>query len=85
MPRRACGACMSTPAPISRNGDWVALAARTLGADRILFGTDYGVGGGARGDVAPTPTTPDQALSAEQRQRIYIHNSRALLPRKGLA
>jgi len=70
------------PGPYSRNGDWVALAAKSLGADRILFGTDYGVNGGSRGDVAPALTTLDKALSPEQRQLIYLDNSLALLKKK---
>ena len=73
------------PGPYSRNGEWVALAARKLGADRILFGTDYGVGGGARGDVAPALNALDKALSEEERQRIYVDNSRDLLRRIGRA
>jgi predicted TIM-barrel fold metal-dependent hydrolase len=71
------------PGPYSRIGDWVKLAASKLGADRILFGSDYGVGGGARGDIAPALATLDQALSPAQRQLIYIDNSRALLKSKG--
>lgn len=73
------------PGPYSRNGEWVTLAAKKVGADRILFGTDYGVGGGARGDVAPALETLDQWLSREQRQLIYIENSKTLLRSKGLA
>lgn len=73
------------PGPYSRNGEWVALAARKLGADRILFGSDYGVGGGSRGDVAPALAALDRALTAAERQAIYIDNSRALLRAKGRA
>lgn len=74
------------PGPYSvRNAEWVALAANKLGADRILFGTDYGVGGGRRGDVGPALDTLDQVLTAEQRRLIYFENSRALLAAKGLA
>ncbi len=71
------------PGPYSRNGEWVRLAAEKLGADRILFGTDYGVGGGARGDVGPAISSLDVALTPQQRQLIYIDNSRALLKAKG--
>jgi predicted TIM-barrel fold metal-dependent hydrolase len=71
------------PGPYSRNGEWVALAANKIGADRILFGTDYGVGGGTRGDVTPALATLDKALTPEQRQLIYVDNSRALLLKKG--
>lgn len=73
------------PGPYSRIGSWVAQAAEKVGADRILFGTDYGVGGAERGDVAPALATLDSTLTAEQRQLIYIDNSRALLQSKGRA
>ena len=69
----------------TRNGEWVALAANKIGADRILFGTDYGVGGGTRGNIAPVLATLDKVLTAEQRQLIYVDNSRALLKAKGRA
>jgi predicted TIM-barrel fold metal-dependent hydrolase len=67
----------------TRNGEWAALAAAKIGADRILFGTDYGVGGGQRGAIAPALATLDKVLTPEQRQLIYIDNSRALLKAKG--
>jgi predicted TIM-barrel fold metal-dependent hydrolase len=73
------------PGPYSRIGDWVELAASKLGADRILFGSDYGVGGGAWGDIAPALETLDRALTPEQRQLIYVDNSRNLLKSKGRA
>ncbi len=73
------------PGPYSRNGKWVALAAATLGADRILFGTDYGVGGGTRGDIAPAIKTLDEALTTEQKRLIYVENSRSLLAAKGVS
>ncbi len=72
------------PGPYSRIGDWVELAASKLGADRILFGTDYGVNGGTNGDVGPAIATLDAALTPQQRQLIYIDNSRALLKSKGI-
>ncbi len=73
------------PGPYSvRNAEWVALAANKLGADRILFGTDYGVGGGKRGDVGPALDTLDRVLTDDQRKLIYFENSRALLAAKGL-
>jgi predicted TIM-barrel fold metal-dependent hydrolase len=55
-----------------------------IGADRILFGSDYGVGGGDRGDIGPALATLDQALSPQQRELIYVENSRALLKLKGI-
>jgi predicted TIM-barrel fold metal-dependent hydrolase len=73
------------PGPYSRIGDWVELAASKLGADRILFGSDYGVNGGTRGDIAPAIATLDRALTPEQRQLIYVDNSKALLKSKGLS
>lgn len=66
-----------------RNAGWVRYAADKIGADRILFGTDYGVGGGQRGDVGPPLQTLDATLTAEQRQLIYFDNTRALLAAKG--
>lgn len=71
------------PGPYSRNAEWVQLAAAKLGADRILFGTDYGVGGGKRGDVGPAVATLNAALTAPQRQLIYRDNSLAVLRAKG--
>lgn len=71
--------------PYSRTGEWVAQAARKLGADRILFGTDYGVGGGDRGDLGPSIASLDAALTSVEKQRIYIENSRELLKAKGFA
>lgn len=65
----------------SRAAEWVALAVRKLGADRILFGTDYGVGGGDNGAIAPAVQTLDAILTAEERQTIYLDNSRRLLAR----
>lgn len=70
--------------PYSRNGEWVAQAVRKIGADRILFGTDYGVGGGDRGEIGPSITTLDVALTQEERRRIYIENSAELLRAKGV-
>ena len=70
------------PGPYSRNGAWVRQAAETLGADRILFGTDFGVGGGSRGDVGPALVSLDAALTSEQKRLIYVENSRALLQAK---
>lgn len=59
----------------------IALAAKTFGADRILFGSDYG----------PWPTiapfvqgVADAALTREERELIFVENGRALLKSKGL-
>ena len=68
------------------SGEWVALAARKLGADRILFGTDYGVGGGVPKDrLLPSIATLDAALTPADRQTIYVDNTLALLKAKGIA
>lgn len=66
-----------------RSGEWVALAVRKLGADRVLFGTDYGVGGGTNGAVAPALATLDAVLTPQERQALYFDNSRALLRKLG--
>jgi predicted TIM-barrel fold metal-dependent hydrolase len=73
------------PGPYSRIGAWVSQAVDKLGADRILFGTDYGVGGGDNGDVGPALVTLDKTLTEDQRRLIYVENTRALLKSKGLS
>ena len=73
------------PGPYSRNGPWVRQAADALGADRILFGTDFGVGGGTRGDVGPALASLNAALTRQQKRLIYRENSEKLLRTKGLA
>jgi len=74
------------PGPYAgRNADWVAYAAAKFGADRILFGTDYGVGGGAATDrLAPSIAALDAVLSTHDRELIYVDNTRRLLRAKGL-
>lgn len=75
------------PGPYSStSSDWVAYAAKKFGADRILFGTDYGVGGGTSADrLKPSIAALDRALTREQQQLIYVDNTRALLKAKGIA
>jgi len=75
------------PGPYSStNGEWVALAAAKFGADRILFGTDYGVGGGTSADrLAPSIATLDRVLTPDQRRLLYVDNTRTLLAAKGIA
>jgi predicted TIM-barrel fold metal-dependent hydrolase len=73
------------PGPYSRNAAWVRYAIARLGADRILFGSDYGVGGGARGEIGDEIKTLDAELSADERRQIYVENSRRLLASKGIA
>lgn len=67
----------------TRAREWVALAANKIGADRVLFGTDFGVGGGTNGAIAPALAQLDAVLTPQQRQLIYIDNSRQLLKSKG--
>lgn len=68
------------------NANWVSYATGKFGADRILFGTDYGVGGGAATDrLTPSVAALDQVLTPQQRQLIYVDNTLALLKAKGLA
>jgi predicted TIM-barrel fold metal-dependent hydrolase len=75
------------PGPYSStNGEWVAIAAAKFGADRILFGTDYGVGGGTSADrLAPSLVSLNHWLTPAQRQLIYVDNTRALLKAKGIS
>lgn len=74
------------PGPYSGgNAEWVAYAAAKFGADRILFGTDYGVGGGTATDrLTPSIAKLDAVLTPAQRQLIYVDNTRALLRAKGV-
>lgn len=69
--------------PYSRIADWVRVGIDQIGADRILFGTDYGVGGGARGDVSVSLATIEGALTPQERRLVLFENSRALLAAKG--
>jgi predicted TIM-barrel fold metal-dependent hydrolase len=75
------------PGPYSGSSpDWVGYTAAKFGADRILFGTDYGVGGGAATDrLAPSIAALDKVLSIGDRQKIYVDNTRTLLKAKGIA
>jgi predicted TIM-barrel fold metal-dependent hydrolase len=75
------------PGPYSSsNSDWVAYAASKFGADRILFGTDYGVGGGVATDrLTPSVAALDKVLTPAQRQAIYVDNTAALLKSKNLS
>lgn len=60
----------------------IALAAEVIGADRIIFGSDYG----------PWPTiepyvesVAKSGLTQEQRDLIYVENARNILSTRGLA
>lgn len=69
------------PGPYSRNGPWTVEAINTIGADRVLFGTDYFA---ATHDVGLSIATLNVALTAEQRHRLYVQNTRDLLASKGI-
>jgi len=59
----------------------VALAAKVFGADRILFGTDFG----AQASIAPYVAAVRSAeISAQEKEAIFSGNSRALLAAKGV-
>lgn len=59
----------------------IALAAKVFGADRILFGSDYG----AQSSMAPyVEAVQSAAISAQEREAIFAGNSRALLAAKGV-
>ena len=59
----------------------IALAAKVVGADRILFGTDSG----PVATIGPTIASVKQAdLTADQRSMIFSGNARRLLAAKGV-
>jgi len=65
-----------------RGPEAIALAARVIGADRILFGTDYG----AAASVVPVIENVEHSpLTPEDRKRIFSENARTLLASKGVA
>lgn len=65
-----------------RGAHAIALASQVLGADRIVFGTDYA----PAADVRPVIEQVLQApLAAADRQRIFSGNARALLAAHGVA
>ena len=69
------------PGPYSTSPRSVLSAVKAFGADRVLFGSDFG----PNPSIAPAIKTLDAALSADERRQIYVENSRALLARKGFA
>ncbi len=69
------------PGPYSTSPRSVLAAVKAFGADRVLFGSDYG----PNPSIAPAIKTLDAALSPSDRRLIYVENSRALLARKGFA
>ena len=65
-----------------RGPEAIALATRVIGADRILFGTDYG----AAASVVPVIENLEHSpISKEDRQKIFRDNARTLLASKGVA
>jgi predicted TIM-barrel fold metal-dependent hydrolase len=65
-----------------RGPEAIALAARVIGADRILFGTDYG----AAASVVPVIENVEHSpLTPEDRKKIFSENARTLLASKGVA
>jgi len=60
----------------------IALAAKVFGADRILFGSDYG----PWPSIVPFIAAVNQAaISAEERNLIFVENGRRLLRARGIA
>jgi len=65
-----------------RGPEAIALAARVIGADRILFGTDYG----AAASVVPVIENVEHSpLTADDRRKIFRDNARTLLASKRVA
>jgi predicted TIM-barrel fold metal-dependent hydrolase len=65
-----------------RGPEAIALAARVIGSDRILFGTDYG----AAASVVPVIENVEHSpLTPEDRKKIFSENARTLLASKGVA
>jgi len=65
-----------------RGPEAIALATRVFGAERILFGTDYG----AAASVVPVIENLEHSpISDADRRAIFRENARALLAAKGVA
>lgn len=64
-----------------RGAEAVALAARVLGADRVVFGTDYAPAPSVQPVIEQILRAP---LDAGQRERIFGGNARALLASRGV-
>jgi predicted TIM-barrel fold metal-dependent hydrolase len=67
------------PGPYSTSPRSVLAAVQAFGADRILFGSDFG----PMPNISAGITTLNAALTDEQRQLVYVENGRALLKAKG--
>lgn len=60
----------------------IALAAQVIGADRILFGSDYGPWPSVEPFIQAVAAT---GLSREEQELIYVENARAILRSQGHA
>ncbi len=69
------------PGPYSLSPRSVELTARVFGADRLLFGSDYG----PMPDINVLLAKLNEAYTPEQQQQIYIENGRKLATEKGIA
>lgn len=64
-----------------RGPEAIAAAARVIGADRIILGTDYG----AAASVVPVIENVERSpLTPEERKKVYFENARTLLASKGV-
>ena len=67
------------PGPYSVTPRSVKAAVEAIGADRILFGSDFG----PMPSIQPALDALDAALSPHERELIYVENGRKLLAAKG--
>jgi predicted TIM-barrel fold metal-dependent hydrolase len=69
------------PGPYSLSPRSVELTARTFGADRLLFGSDYG----PMPDIGLQLTKLKEAYTPQLQRLVYVENGRRLLAEKGVA
>jgi predicted TIM-barrel fold metal-dependent hydrolase len=69
------------PGPYSLSPRSVELTARTFGADRLLFGSDYG----PMPDIGVQLTKLKEAYTPQLQRLVYVENGRRLLAEKGVA
>jgi predicted TIM-barrel fold metal-dependent hydrolase len=68
--------------PYSQSPRGVALAAKVFGADRVLFGSDFG----PSPSISPLIAAVNQAeLTPEEKSLIFVENARRLLRARGVA
>ncbi|HZZ57387.1 MAG TPA: amidohydrolase family protein [Opitutaceae bacterium] len=65
-----------------RGPEAIALATRVFGAERVLFGTDYGAAASVVPVIANLNRSP---ITPEDRRKIFRDNARDLLAAKGVA